>query len=128
MSDTAATSVLTPCYVVGCCNHFGCLIAGTDAAARLAMSEYRNPADTNTIDDEQQREHTGLRTVDTHASARDVYQACHAPYAGVHVLQQKAHLRAQASSERVRQSGSEPDSGNGGTAAKDRRGEVGVSL
>ena len=24
MSDTAATSVLTPCYVVGGCNHFGC--------------------------------------------------------------------------------------------------------
>ena len=78
--------------------------------------------------DEQQREHTGLRTLDGHASARDVYQACHAPYPGTEVLRTKERLQARASGERVRQSGHSATTGDDATAAGDRSGERGVSL
>jgi hypothetical protein len=88
------------------------------------MSNYGR---TNAKDDEQQREHTGLRTLDAHFTAREVYRALHCPYPGTSILSEKAHLRAQASGERVRQSGGMPNSA-GTTAAQDRSGESGASL
>jgi len=75
--------------------------------------------------DEQrrEREHTGLRTVEPHYSAREVSRGLHCQY-GTGVLREKAHLRAEVSTERAQS----PDTGAGTTAAQDRRGERGVSL
>ena len=72
------------------------------------MSESRNSANTNAKNDEQLREHTGLRTL-THASTKE-------------------RLQARASGERVRQSGHSATTGDDATAAGDRSGERGVSL
>lgn len=46
------------------------------------MTHDRNIANTerSAQNSEQQREHAGLRTLDTHFSARDVAAACHVPY------------------------------------------------
>jgi hypothetical protein len=80
---------------------------------------------TDGADDEQrsEREHTGLRTVEPHYSAREVSRGLHCEY-GAGVLREKAHLRARASTERAQS----PDTGAGTTAAQDRRGEREVSL
>ena len=90
------------------------------------MSEYRTPADTNANDDEQSREHTGLRTLDGHLSAREVYRALHCPYAGTRVLDEKQRLRFDASSERVKSSGMRAEACASGS--RDRSGERGASL
>ena len=82
-----------------------------------------NETTANPAGDEQRREHTGLRTIEPHYSAREVSRVLHCQY-GTGVLREKAHLRAQASSERSQS----PDTGAGTTAAQDRSGERGVSL
>jgi hypothetical protein len=80
---------------------------------------------TDGADDEQrsEREHTGLRTVEPHYSAREVSRGLHCEY-GTGVLREKAHLRAKVSTERAQS----PDTGTDATASQDRRGEKGVSL
>jgi hypothetical protein len=92
------------------------------------MSNTRNPA--NVQDVEQQREHTGLRTLDAHYSAEQVYQACHCEYPGTgvdtNVLAEKRRQRAQASNERAKASGIPADAG--ATSAGDRSGESEASL
>ena len=86
-----------------------------------------NDTTTNATGDEQQeqRQHNGLRTIDGHESARGVYHALACPYAGVHILRQKERQRADKSAVRVQQTS---DTAAEATAAGDRSGEQGVSL
>ena len=84
-----------------------------------------NEPETHSDSNEQrhEREHIGLRTIDPHYSAREVYRSLHCQY-GTGVLREKVHLRAEVSTERAQS----PDTGADATAAQDRRGERGVSL
>jgi hypothetical protein len=83
-----------------------------------------NELETHSDSNEQQRrEHPRLRTVEPHYTAREVTRALHCQY-GTGVLREKAHLRAEVSTERAQS----PDTGTDATAAQDRRGERGVSL
>jgi hypothetical protein len=81
------------------------------------------PTEVNEHEQRRGREHTGLRTVEPHYSAREVSRGLHCEY-GTGVLREKAHLRARASTERAQS----PDTGAGTTAAQDRRGERETSL
>lgn len=92
------------------------------------ITEYSSSTSANGAQNSGQRserEHTGLRTLDSHFSVREVYRALHCPY-GTGVLREKARLRSDASTERVRQSAA--NNGEGVTAAQDRSGETGASL
>ena len=92
--------------------------------------EFSHPAGVDRAQNSEQRsgrQHSGLRTLDAHFSAREVAAACHCQY-GTGVLREKEHLRARASGERARWSPGVPDSSYGGAAAQDRAGERGTSL
>ena len=95
------------------------------------MRTYKGSTDTateNSTQDNTQRsdrQHTGLRTLARHDSARDVYHALACPYAGVHILQQKERQRADESAVRVQQIS---DTAVAEAAAtRDRSGEQGVT-
>ena len=90
-----------------------------------SQNGFNNPTgeDSTQNNEQQRREHTGLRTVEPHYTAREVTRALHCQY-GTGVLREKAHLRAEVSTERAQS----PDTGAGTTAAQDRRGERRVSL
>lgn len=81
----------------------------------------------NAADDEQRREHTGVRTLGEHFSAREVYHALHCPYPGTDVLRAKERRQARASTERARGGGS-TYRGACAAASQDRRGEQGASI
>lgn len=91
----------------------------------------RNSVAVDAADEQRSnRQHTGLRTLDetegTHAhySAREIAAACEVEY-GTGVLREKAHQRAQASSERA---SARTNTSGGVTASDDRAGECGVSF
>lgn len=104
-----------------------CSVGGFSGISGFRDPPFMNPADSGTNETDSyssdQRQHTGLRTVEPHYTAREVTRALHCQY-GTGVLREKAHLRAEVSTERAQS----PDTGGGTTAAQDRRGERRVSL
>lgn len=79
--------------------------------------------DTTTTDSDTTRR-TDLRTLDRHASAREVYAALDCPYPGTRVREEKARERSRESTQQARRRGSDAPATD---ATGDRRGEE-VSL